>query len=370
MNFFKRLAALACLVLAGCGGGGDGHDGLTVGPLSSTAVTATVSNLRMSPGREVVLTAPYSGTFSGTVFVIVVDPDAVFSTATVDYDASSVRLHLLVDDNAQIGHYARPMTLHVCRDAACASELASFPRTIQKDFTIQGTAADVTSLSFSSTAGLAPAAQAIAITAPPNAEVTYDAAQWPYVDAVNSGGSGLQSTSLVFTVSRTATGFTVQANPIWAGHYSGHIALVTPGYNPVTIALDYTVGDGVTPVGTLVTTAVATTAPAGSTADIDAYVDVVLNMAGLTEQRIEVDATNGSADPLQANWVRYWDTTPFTYGEATADNAVRVHFKLNPCFYGQHCLAAGRYTANIVYTPSAWGVSTPLTVPVTFDVTP
>lgn len=377
MKCFKRLAALACLAIAGCGGGGGGNAGsggdhdLSVGALTPAAVTATVSNLRGMPGRDVTLTASYSNGAGQPIYVAISDPDKVFNGAFIDIGATAATLHLGIDDNAAIGHYTQPFFVHLCRDEACTSEYPGFPRTIQKNLIIQGTTASVSALNFTSTAGVSPATQSIAVTPAPDADAKYDPSDSPYVDAQIAGGSSsLQNTNFVFTVTKTAGGYSVQANPIWAGHYTGKLVIETTGYKPVVIAVDYQVGAATTPVAEALTQSLSGASRAGSSADVDLVVDLKLDMLAVRDWRIDDLATGGSPDPVQTFWLRYWDMSNIAIGDGPADNGRRLRFKLNACMLGQNCLPAGRYTANIVVTPTAWEVSTPLTIPVTFDIAP
>lgn len=377
MNILGRLAALSCLAIAGCGGGGggggDGNNGLSIGALSPSAVNVTVPNLPTSSGQDVPLSASYNGTATGPIYVVVVDPDEVFAGAMVDVSVPSVAtLHLYMSGRSPIGRYTQPLVLHVCRDAACTSEFEGFPRTIQKDVTIAGTTANASSLSFTSSAGLASPSQALAVSAPAGADFISDwSTNPPYVThTAVDGTTDLQDTASVFTITKSATGFDVHANAALAGHYVGKMIISTVGYANVTVDLDYQVGAAASPVVTPLTASVSGTGSAGSSADSAAYVDVLLDMGSLSEQRIDVVATGSSPDPVQTFWLRYYDESSFTSGTGADNDARRLRFYFNACFLGQNCLPPGTYTANIVYTATAWGTTSNITVPVTFVIEP
>jgi hypothetical protein len=310
---------------------------------------------------------------------VVDDPDSVFAYPWVEPISSTssvVTLHLLVADNAAVGRYTRPMTLHVCHDAACGSEVKGFPRTIRKDVTIQGVTANVSALSFTSSAGIAPPVQTLAVTAPAGADFEYvPYLSSPYVTYTDPNGSTtLLNTSSIFEITKTATGFQVQALGVWPGHYVGDFYITTSGFQTVDNGLDYQVGAGSTPVVTPLTTSISATGRAGSFQDIPVYIDFVMNMSTIDGSSggssLNVVPTGGTVDPGPTYWLRYYDSSYFTSGAGPEDNAQHLLFYLNPCFFAPQCLPAGRYTADVVYTGAAFGSSTTFTVPVTFDITP
>lgn len=376
MKVVKFVSALFLVAIAACGGGGGGgSDELSIGAVTPTTVTATFSNKTSYEGgdrREVALTASFSGKTTGTIFVLIEDPDAVFQAAELQIDSeSSATLRLIVGDSAAVGLYEKPIVLHLCRDVACANEFEGSPRTIQKHITIQGTTLNTSALSFASTVGIAATSQTVAVTAPNGTDFNYEAD--PYVDHTQPDGSTTKlSTGEVFTITKTPSGLVVQPAGIWAGHYAGRLYVTTPGYARVAVDLDYQVDAAATPVVTPLTSSVSASGQAGSTDDIPIFVEYVhvmerdLNGEGF----IDINPTAGSPDPSSTFWLRYYDQTSFTHGTGPANNADRLRFFLNPCFFGTNCLAPGTYTANIKLTVGAFDEKATFTVPVTFTVNP
>jgi hypothetical protein len=373
MKVVRYVFVLLIVAIAGCGGGGGGaSEELSIGAVTPSTVTATFSNLTAYEGgdpKEVVLTASFRGSTTGEIYVLIEDPDAVFQLANLDIDSeSSATLRLMGDDSTAVGLYEKPMVLHVCRDAACANEFEGSPRTIQKHITIQGTTLNTSALSFTSNVGIGAESQTVAVTTPGGTDFSYETD--PYVD--ENGLSSALAFDEVFSITKTATGLVVRPTGIWAGHYTGRLYVTTPGYAKVAVDLDYQVDGAATPVATPLTSSLSGSGQAGSTGDIPVYVEYVHVMERDLngESRISINATGGSPDPRSTFWLRYYDQTSFTYGTGPADNADRLRFFLNPCFFDTDCLAPGTYTANIEISVTSFGEESTFTVPVTFTVNP
>lgn len=371
MKSFRFLVAALAMALAGCGGGGDGgapSNELTIGAPSPSSITANVSDVAGTAGRSIPLSATYSGTLSGTVYVVVEDPDAVFSGANISYGIGTVMLNLVMSDTAPAGRYTRPIVVHVCRDATCASEFGGFPRTIPKDVTIRGTAVGTAALTFTSTAGAAAPAQNVTITPPTGLDFTIDGGHYFQYFEPGSSTSGVVNLASVLQITRTSTGISVRPNGTWAGRYTGVIPIATPGHATRYVQVDYQVGAATGPVLTPLTTSVSASGPQGSSADVFVNVDFLRNMGTVTSSFVQIDATGGTVDPGSTFWVRYYDFALFQHGTGPADNAQRLRFAFRPCFIT--CMPMGTYTANIVLTAQAYGQTSTHTVPVTFTITP
>jgi hypothetical protein len=371
MKVVKYVSALFLVVIAACGGGG-GSDELSIGAVTPSTVTATFSNKTSYEGgahREVVLTASFSGETTDEIFVLLEDPDGVFYAPEVQVDSeSSATLRLIVRDDAAVGLYDKPMVLHVCRDAACAKEFDGSPRTIQKHITIQGTTLSTSALSFASTAGIGATSQSIAVTTPNGTEFSYETDPYLTVDGMPSG----MSIDGVFSITKTSSGLEVRPVGTWAGHYTGRLYVTTPDYAKVAVDLDYQVNSATTPVVTALTSSVSGSGAAGSTEDIPVYIEYVhvMERDPNSESWVDIAATGGSPDPGSTLWLRYSSETYFTHGAGPANNATRMRFLLNPCFFESSCLAPGTYTANIELSVGGFGGETTFTVPVTFTINP
>ena len=374
MRIFRRIAALCSLVIAGCGGGGGGGggDSFSIGPLYPSTVVTTVPNIQTGTQQQVYMTAPFNGSTYSGIYLVVVDPDGVFVSGTVDATRpDKAVLTLEMSGVVPMGHYTQPLIIHLCHDPQCNHEFDSFPRTVPKDVTVQGTTTDVSSLSFTSSGGIAATSQSVKVTLPA-AGTDYDLQASPYVDSIGADGSSSPTatfTTNVFAITKTATGFDVQGLGSAPGHYKATVDVVVAGYQVVPVTLDYQVGAITTPVITSLTSSVSGTARVGMREDVPVYVEFVSNLTGSPlSDALVVTATNGSADPGSTFWLRDFGRTWFTYGSGPTGNASRMLFYFNPCLFS--CLPAGHYTANIMVTESAYDASTTITVPATFDITP
>lgn len=375
MKSLKWIAAvMSAAMLAGCGGGGGGDSApsneLRIGTITPSTVNATFTTGEIN--RRITLSASYSGQLTGSVAVVVVDPDAVFEGAFVRTGiGSTVDLDLYVGAAAPVGRHTRPLVIHVCSDLACTREITGFPRTIQKDVTITGLSVSTTALSFSSTAGSLGAAQHVKVTAPAGVDYTVDLMR--YADYRDPNGStGAVPLGSLFQVQKDATGFSVLPLGAYQGRYTGYLVVAAPGYGSVPVRFDYDVGAASGPVVTLLTPSLAATGAVGAATDTSVYLDVTRNLQPINDSLVTIEHPPG-AGANEQQWLRFAESTEFTPAGGATYSGLRLRFLANACFLGPGpfpCLAAGTYTATIVYRADAYGLSTTVRVPITFTINP
>lgn len=370
MRMWKWLAATLVVVLAACGGGGDAppSNELRIGTISPASINAVFPG--GGSNRRVTLNAGYSGQLTGSIGVVIEDPDAVFDAAFVRIGAAStVDLDLYVSDTAPVGRHTRPLVIHVCTDLACTRELSGFPRTIPKDVTITGTTLGTSSLQFTSTAGVAPAYQFVTATPPNGVDYTIDQNHVITYFAPD-GSDSLTTVGSIFYIVKNATGFAVVPRATFPGRYTGRIPVVTPGHGTVYVDVNYVVGPAVGPVVTLLTPPSASvTGLSGTSTDIAIEIDVVRNLRPVDSSLVSIEHPAGTS-PTTELWLRYYESSEFTPTGGPAGSGLRLRVMANACFLGTQCLSPGTYTATVVYSANAYGQSTAVRVPVTFTVNP
>lgn len=374
MSLRRTLVAVCALILAACGGGGgggggggdSGGDDLVIGAVAPASVQLTMTDEITGIGRAVSLNAPYTGRATGPIYVVVVDPDQVFTDPSIALFASSATLELRTRVGLPAGRYTQPLVIRACKDAQCTQEYAGSPQTVPKDVTVAGIVVDTALLSFSATAALAPASQAVTVTPPAGVAVSYS--NLSYVEYTGrDGGRGLLRQDEVFTITRTATGYTIQPLAAAEGRYVLQTSIGATGYQTKPLTIEYQVGPGVTPLITLLTPAVSAVGQVGSRADVLVTVDIARNVGSLDRAlRIVADPVPGDV-----GWLFFVSDSDFAPVPGLAANVIRHTFRLNACRWGDFgypCMSAGTYRGTISITGSKFGVDTRVDVPVTFTV--
>jgi hypothetical protein len=365
----QRCLLLMCLVVSACGGGGGGSGGgeqqpqaLRLGTLSPASLAVTLSDEQASARTQYTVSAPYSGTASGTVYVRVEDPDNLFTAAYPSFTSTLASLLMEIGSSPAPGRYTRPVTIRVCSDAACVREVAGSPLTLAKDIRIDAIQLDKRSLAFTGPVGLGAAAQSVAVTMP--AGKSYAIAP-TYVEYTAPGGStALLAAANVFDINRTDG--SVQLKPLGAaaGRYAWAMVLDSPGYRQQRVDVAYEVsGATVGPLTLLASSLNATHGAAGETfVDLDA--SVAMSLSG-----INIGIT-GTPDPVQTGWLLFQTVEPITLGSGPADNGRRLRFKFSRCGYSSptNCLGSGTYQATVRIDVTAYNQSWSYTVPASFTV--
>jgi hypothetical protein len=120
----RWLLVLALSALSACGGGGGGSSPSSIEvSLNPTPVTASWLD-RWVP-EPLTITARLSAVPTGAVYAVVVMDQAVFveeSVSVSQIDASTFSMSITPVRGLAVGEYSGNLTLHLCKDAACASE--------------------------------------------------------------------------------------------------------------------------------------------------------------------------------------------------------------------------------------------------------
>lgn len=354
-----RLASLSlALWLTACGGGGSSggasSNELTVGRLTPAEISATWTDSQVS--RPLVkLSASFSGTTSGAVYVVVEDPDKLFGSAVplVGTNQASVELHPSYGDLAP-GRYNKPLVVHVCKDINCSAEYAGSPQTVRKDILVEGLAVSPARLNFSAPVALGAAAQSFTVTPPAGKDFELS---WTYVShKAPDGSTSSLRLEQVFDITKTATGLQVKPKPGWAGQYTLNTVVQSEGYVGRTIQVVYDVAGKSGEAFTVLTPQATATAVGNEEVYVD--VDVKINIPP-SDVRVSV---SGTPDPVDHGWLR-----PSTI--QAIDGGRRYRFSLNRCGYGvRTCLGVGTHAGLLTLTPSAYGASWTYNVPLSFTV--
>lgn len=138
---WRDLAGSLCLVLlAACGGGGGGGSG-SGGTSAAVSFTPSTLDLTQDEGEQRSFTVdvtPHT-TFSGTVYVLVVDPQHLLSPA-VSVSANGqggVVASLTTSGARDFGAYDGSFQVHLCKTADCSAEYEGSPVALPYHVTVQ-----------------------------------------------------------------------------------------------------------------------------------------------------------------------------------------------------------------------------------------
>lgn len=364
----RRAVGSLALFLAACGGGGGGGseaESLTLGAISPATATITVSDqAKGEESRLIAFSAPYSGTASGTLFVLIEDPDAVLGTHSLDIGSTSATLRLEVLSDLLPGRYTQPLTVHVCLDSGCRQELQGSPQTVAKNITVTGTTLGASSMSFSADGGMVPAAKTVAVTTSGGADWQIDNTSYvSYFEPDGTPSSTAFGLHEVFTVTKTPEGVKVQPKGRWPGRYVTTLTVSSAGHAPRSLDIDYQVGP-VTGEALTLQTVTATGSGTMIDQDVEIVIDATINM-DRSEISVGIASLSGTPDPATTEWVRYSD---FDVGLGADGSGLRLRLYANACRFS--CLAPGTYTAQAMVVAEGYGKTFHYTVPVSFTVAP
>lgn len=288
----------------------------------------------MNPGRP-----SYTGTASGTVYVVVDDPDRLFTSAWPGLTESRATLHLEMASGTAPGRYTQPVVIKVCKDAACTRQFAGSPQTVPKDILVEEMKLGATALSFSARIGVGAAAQQLTVTPPPGK--SFDYAELGVEHRRPEGYSTWPQAHQIFDITKTASGLSITPKAASEGTYLMTVAINSPEYKQRRVNITYEVsgkGEALTFLNTTLT---------ASSRDGDVVfvtLDAVRNVP-YGEMRI---STTGNPDPVETSWLQYVGTETITLGDGPANNGVRFRFRFSRCGYSvSNCLGSGTYSGNV-----------------------
>ncbi len=376
MDTLKFVGILLVAILAGCGGGSGSSpanvsNSFSIGTLSPQFINMVLPKLTSTSGNSVVsLTASYTGNTTDNVYVLIEDPDNIVIAGTVIVNNNSTAtLTLYLDQNVALGTYTQPIRVRACKDIACATEIAGSPQTIQKNIVVSNITVSPSTLSFTSSAGMAPSAQSVTVTVPSGLSFSYT--NFVYVEYTSpTGSTGLIDAQDIFTITTTASSIQLQPKAYYEGHYVLRLYVSSVGFEDASLVITYEVGAATTQNLTVLTTSATQSGTVNSSADIPIYIQVIENT---TLSALNIVIVYDPSIPLPSAypyWLRYYDSTSFTDGSGPANNGRNMRFFANACFSASlsSCLAAGTYKASILLTSTSFGFSNTYTIPVTFTV--
>ncbi len=197
---WRRLAAGAglALLLAACGGGGGGDGGGAAAPAVTFAPGGLVSNVQAGTSGTLTVraTATDAALFSRQVYVFVVDAAGVLlpsiELASVDSRTVSATLH--TQPALAVGRYAGELSVRLCNDVACTSQVPGSPVPLPYDLTVTPaplTAVPQTSTSFTVHRGGALTTTAVVqVGGSPTAWTATPSAAWIRATPGSGAGAG------------------------------------------------------------------------------------------------------------------------------------------------------------------------------------
>jgi hypothetical protein len=234
------------LALVGCGGGGGGGGGGSTSPppltmtLSATSLTFAATDATTPAGQTV--TANFSGTGSGTLYVLIAPADpALLSVGNVAITGTTSGQALVTPSaptTAGAGNHSTTIVVTAClNDATCkTNQVAGSPQTINVTYTVAGVATSIANLSYTigNSAVSVDYSKTFSVSGYPTQTWTSAITTAPWLKLTPSTGS------TAATVSVQATLDQAQLGALENGTYTGSIALSTPSGISVTLPVSLT----------------------------------------------------------------------------------------------------------------------------------
>jgi IPT/TIG domain len=246
LTLFRPLTVSITLSLAlvGCSGGGGGGGSTSPPPLtmtlSPTSLTFAATDAGTPAGQTV--TASFSGTGSGTLYVLIVPADpgliSVGNVAITGTTSGQALVTPAAPTTAGAGKRSTTITVTAClNDATCkTNQIAGSPQTINVTYTVAGVGASTTSLSYTigNSAVAADYSQTFNVSGYPTQTWTSAITDAPWLSLTPSTGS------TAATVSVQATLDQAQVGALENGTYTGSITLSAPSGIGVTLPVTLT----------------------------------------------------------------------------------------------------------------------------------
>lgn len=138
--FLFRLAAMFALIsgLTACGGGGDGSSKRAQFTLSRTSVSFSGTMDNGTPASQSVTGTVTKAT--GNIYVVVeyTNPDVVADvTVSIAGSVGTMTIYPANPDALGGGDHSSTISVQVCNDAACSSQVSGSPKTISVSYTVE-----------------------------------------------------------------------------------------------------------------------------------------------------------------------------------------------------------------------------------------
>lgn len=370
-------ATLALTVLlASCGGGGGGGGGgdggdpggrpssVSIGPLSPSTLSATLAEGDTRIAAPLFVTANYTGTTSGTVYILIDDPDRIISNAIPGIGPTTASLTFEVAKTLPApGRYTKPVTVRLCGDAGCVVEFGGSPQTVAKDFTVQGVGVSASTLNFKGEVGMGAPAQTITVT--PSAGTSFDVVNTNFQQEPKNPAD-FTFLDDVFDVKRTDATLQIKPKPAPAGRYTLTKTLGSGNARKTITAVYEVAGKPATAFTLSASSLNARPNPDPNNPDIYVTFDVLMSIPYKTLGAKAILDTPASAP----NWLYTKDYLSFFPPGSEANNGLHVTMNFNKCgFFGStNCLGRGTYTATVRVELQAFGETWTQDLPASFTV--
>ena len=235
------------LALVGCGGGGGGGGIASPPPpppltmtLSTTSLTFAATDANAPAGQTV--TANFSGTGSGTLYVLIAPADpALISVGNVTITGSTSGQAVVTPaapTAAGAGKHSTTITVTAClNDATCrTNQIAGSPQTVNVTYTVAGVGASISSLTYTigNSAVAADYSQTFNVSGYPTQTWTSAVTNAPWLKITPSTGSTAATVSVQATLDQT------QLGALENGTYTGSVTLSAPSGIGVTLPVTLT----------------------------------------------------------------------------------------------------------------------------------
>lgn len=245
LTLFRPLTVPIALSLAlvGCGGGGGGGGSTNPPPLtmtlSATSLTFAAADASMPAGQ--IVTANFSGTGSGTLYLLIVPAGALISVGNVAITGSTsgqATVTPAAPTTAGAGNHSTSITVTAClNDATCkTNQIAGSPQTINVTYTVAGVSASISGLSYAIDNSVVAAdyTQTFNVSGYPAQTWTSAITNAPWLKLTPSTGSTAATVSVQAAIDQT------QVAELENGTYMGSVTLSAPSGLGVTLPVTLT----------------------------------------------------------------------------------------------------------------------------------